>query len=242
MKRSSKIHKSGIRTGDLEKDLTPEQFGLIGRIAIAYNECEILVQLIYGACFGATSKISEEFISRTNGLESTVVLARKAIREFDECKEHHADFDKTLEFFMELKRFRDAVVHSRMFHVPAGIGKGSLNKGSQSEVLLTEKALQGLYDRLLRLHEELLPFILIVLLLHQLHMIRRFAPDQLAQRKKIIEPMLQVVLPQYLESQDRRRSLAPLPTFPDLQEDQQGLDINKIISELLSNLEKLVGT
>ena len=241
MKRSSQIHKSGIRSGDLEKDLTPEQFGLIGRIAIAYNETELLVQQIYGACFGASIDVSEQFISRTNGLESTVVLAKTAIREFRQHPELHDEFSQSLDFFMEVKGYRDSVVHARMFHVPFGIGKGNVNKGKRNEILLTEQALQGLYDRLLCLRNELLWLLLVVIWLHQIHMTYRYAPLQLDQRREHIEPMIQAYLPRYREFRDRRRSLPPLPTFPDLPEDQQGMDIRQEFSELLDMLASDLG-
>lgn len=241
MKRTSQIHKSGIRSGDLEKDITPEQFGLIGRVAIAYNEAEVLIQVIYGASFGVSTDLSSDFMSRTNGLDSTVLLAKAAIREFRHMPELHEEFSNSLDFFMEVKGYRDSVVHARMFHAPTGIGKGSLNKGKRSEIRLTREALQGLYDRLNCLRDELLWMVLVVISLHQIHMIYRFSPLQLDQRRKQIEPMILVALPQYRECRARRRSLAPLPTFPDLPEDQQGVDIKKEFSDMLDMIATDLG-
>lgn len=241
MKRTGQIDTMGIRSGKLEDDLTPTQYRLIGQIAIAYNETEVLAQLIYGACFGASAEISDDFVSRTNGLDSTVLLSRKAISEFQWHPELHEPFGKTLDFFMEMKSYRDAVVHSRMFHVPSGIGKGSLRKGSRSEVLLTEKALSGLYERLVNLQQEFLWMLLAIIFIRMVHTALLYVPTQLDQRKRQTEPMLQAVLPQYLECQALRLSLKPLPTFPDLPEDQQGLDIKKEFSELLDSLAKGLG-
>src|SRR5262245_11471467 len=210
MKRKSEIKTSGIRSGDLEKDLTSKQFELIGRIAVAYNETELLVQHIYGACFGASGGLSDDFISRTNGLESTTLLAKAAIREFREHPELRDDFSQSIDDFTELKKYRDGVVHARMFHVPSGIGKGSLVKGKRTEILLSEKALRGLYDRLVCLRGELQQLLFIVIGLHLIHMSYRYAPSQLVHRKKQFGPMIQACLPQYREFRDRRRSLDPL--------------------------------
>jgi hypothetical protein len=56
---------------------------------------------------------------------------------------------------MQLKRYRETVVYARMFHIPSGVGKGSLVKGQQVEVPLTEKALTGLYQRFVCLRKKL---------------------------------------------------------------------------------------
>jgi hypothetical protein len=241
MKRASQIQTAGIRSGDLEKDLTPKQFEMIGRVAMAYNEAESLVRLIYAACFGVSGDISDEFVSRTNGLDSTVLLAKKAINEFQAHPELQDEFSQSLNAFMELKRYRDGVVHGRIFHVPSGIAKGSLVKGKRDEILLTEEALKGLYERLLCLRDELLSLLLIVISLYIIHTTYRYAPLTLAQRKKQIEPMIRACLPQYRACRARRLSLDPLPTFPDIPEEQQGADITKAFSELLDTLATELG-
>jgi hypothetical protein len=241
MKRAGQIHTTGVRSGDLEKDLTPKQFEYVGRVALAYNEAELIVQLVYGACFAASANLSDDFISRTNGLESTIVLAKKAIREFGSHPELHEEFSQSLDAFMELKGYRDATIHSRMFHVPTGIGKANIHKGKRREILLTVNALKGVYDRFVCLRDELMYLLVVVINLHLIHMAFRFAPLQLTQRRKQIEPMIQAFLPQYRESRARRLSLAPLPTFPEIPEDQQGADMTKILEKHLDTLAKDLG-
>jgi len=241
MKRSGQIHASGIRSGDLNKDLTPKQFELIGRIAMAYNEAELLVQQVYGACFGVSADVSDDFISRTNGLDSTVLLAKKAICEFQAHPELHIEFSQSLDAFSDLKTYRDAVVHARIFHVPSGIGKGNLRKGKRLEVLLTEDALNGLYGKLDCLRDELTQLLVIVIALHLIHTAYRFSPRQVAERKAQFEPMIEAFIPRYRKYRDRRLSLKPHPTFPDLPEDQQGTDIRKLFSDLLDTLAADLG-
>jgi hypothetical protein len=236
MKRHEQIRTSGIRTGDLEQDLTPEQFGLIGRIAMAYNETELLVQIIYGICYGVSSAISDEFISRTNGLDSTVWLSRKAISEFKSLTPNTDEFEQSLTYFLELKKYRDAVIHSRMFHVPTGIGKGSLQKGSRSEVLLTVEALKGLYDRFVHLRHELIQLMIILIYLYQVHAVKKYGALPPDQQKIFTEPTLRGALAQYQEHRAHRLALKPLPTFPDLSVAEQGLDMQKAISGLLDSL------
>jgi hypothetical protein len=241
MKRRSQLHTTPVRSGDLERDLTPKQFELIGRVAMAYNEAELLVQYIYGTCFGASASLTDDFISRTNGLDSTVLLAKKAICEFQSHPELHNEFSLSLDAFSDLKTYRDAVIHAHIFHVPSGIGRGNLRKGARLEVLLTEKALRGLYDKLVCLRDELTQLLMVVIGLHVIHMAYRFSPQLVAQRKKHIEPMIRAFVPRYRGCRARRLSLEPHPEVPDLPEAQQGLDIRKAISELLDTMAKELG-
>jgi hypothetical protein len=125
--------------------------------------------------------------------------------------------------------------------VPSGIGKGNLRKGNRLEVLLTENALSGLYDKLVCLRDELIQLLVIVIGLHLIHTAYRFSPRQVDQRKAQFEPMIQAFIPRYREYRDRRLSIKPYPKFPDLPEDQQGSDIRKVFSELLDTLAADLG-
>lgn len=104
-------------------------------------------------------------------LGGQILVSKKAICEFRAHPELHQDLAGSLDFFMQMKKYRDAIIHSTMFHVPAGIGKGSLVKGKRDERLLTETALKGVYDRLTHLRDELTHLLLLVIPLRMHHQV-----------------------------------------------------------------------
>jgi hypothetical protein len=133
------------------------------------------------------------------------------------------------------------VIHARVFHAPTAIGKTNAHKGRRREILLSEHALKALYERFVAFRDEIIWLNMVTICLYMIQSAYKHFPTQLTRRKEQIEPMLQFALLQYQDSRARRRSLKPLPTFPDIPEDQQGPDLAKILEGLLDELAVELG-
>ena len=148
MKRSD-TKRPVKRTGDVRKDLTQNQLAWIGSIALAYNETERLVDVIFGISL-SLSELSYDVVSRINGTEGRVEIIKLAIRELGCPELMCVAFADTLgnNGFSLLKKFRDRIIHASIVDAAAAIARSPAKRGSFEEVLLTVDALKALYRRM----------------------------------------------------------------------------------------------
>jgi hypothetical protein len=231
MKRPSSRFRHSKRSGDIRKDLTPEQLAGIGSVALAYNEAEILIDILLSLSLGLLSYVAHEITSRINGIDGKVALAKIGMNyvSADETTMHLLGETLGDGGFSLYKKYRDAVIHARVLDAPQAIAISPAKRGKNDEVLLTAKALDGLYDRLVLVRLELIEACNIAIRLYSEH---RFKPlraiaaatqyreitNRLAELadlpKRQYEQEIQEALSRYQEHQKHRLSLPPLPEFP----------------------------
>jgi hypothetical protein len=230
MRRSRTIFRHSRRSGDIRKDLTAEQLAGIGGVTLAYNEAEVLIDILMSLSLGLLTHSAHEVTSRINGIDGKIELAKIGMRELG------AD-QKTTDLlggslgdggFKSYKKYRDAVIHARVLDAPAGIALSPSNRGKIDEVLLTVEALNGLYDRLVLVRQELIEACNISIRLfteRRMGPIRKSATEAAAdplQRalaivdlpKRQYEQEIQDCLSRFQEHQKNRLSLPRLPEFP----------------------------
>jgi hypothetical protein len=220
MKRAAK-DRPVKRTGNVRKDLSENQLAWIGSVALAYNETELILDLILTSALGQND-LGHALTSRINGTEGKIEILKTAIANLKAEQPIRDAIALTLgaDGFSGLKKYRDRVIHARIRDAKNAIAQSPASRGKFEEVLLTEKALEGVYNRLVLLRAEL-SFILqmvigievaasIGLALH--HM--KLSSDDPYKRAPETESRIQAALAQLQLCRRDRLSLQPLPKFP----------------------------
>jgi len=227
--RRSRTVRHGKRSGDIRKDVSEAQLAAIGSVALAYNEAEVLIDILMALALGLFTRVAHDVTDRINGMEGKVEIVKIAMREIGASEETMALLGETLgenSGFRLYKKYRDAVIHARILDAPTAIALTPANRGKVDEVLLTVEALNGLFERLALVRLELIEACNIAI---RLRTELRWAPirnaaeatsadkDRAAQigdlPKRQFEQEIQEALSRYREHQRSRRSLQPLPEF-----------------------------
>jgi hypothetical protein len=210
MKRSPPAYNVGIRYGLARRNLSADQLAHIGAIALTYNDVEELIDQLTGTSIGAPFD-DHQVVSRINGIDGKIALIKLALAHFGGDTVEVRAFADSLgnAGFSELKKYRDGVVHSRVFNASASIGKVAERKGARSEVLLVKEALEGLLARLELLWHELDELTVVLAVRRRLY---SGANDD--QHKAQLEERLRDAMVQHQSHRSQRLSLAPLPEFP----------------------------
>jgi hypothetical protein len=220
------VEYAGNRSGDILHDLTEKQLAGVGSVALAYNEAEVLIDALLSLALGLWPNTALELTSRINGIDGKIELAKIAMRELGAAKAIQDLLSQSLgnDGFAQLKKYRDGVIHARITHAPAGIAVTPGKRGRTSDVLLTVKALAGLYERLRIIRFELAESCNIAVKLFTLrkiseignHLIPLYPPSEKFSdlTKASIEQDIEGSISRYVEYQKQRLSLAPLPEFP----------------------------
>lgn len=229
----------GNRSGDILKDLNKEQLAGIGMVALAYNEAESYIHFLVGAGFELRHMVGE-VTQRVNGITGLCELAKLIVKNLKADETVVMALSDTLgaKGFQELKTYRDAVIHCRIFNSDNSIAVSPGKRGTYNEILLTEQALDGLYQRLIIIREELICFCnitlnllkikvildisnysdhLIPVIIKEDHLVAHFLQFALNARdkqKSNIESEIQEQMAQALRYQRLRLTLPPLPEFP----------------------------
>jgi hypothetical protein len=224
--RRPRSSRKGNRTGDIQKDLSKEQLAAIGG-ALAYNEAEVLIDILLSIALGLRRDIAHGLTSRINGVDGKIELAKIALRDIGVPDDAMRLIEQSLggDGFGEMKQYRDAVIHARVLDAPAGLALSPGKRGKTNEVLLTVQALGGLFECLTLLRLELIEACNIA---GEMSAIQHFQKitrglDTVAPHLAAIgdlsrsknESEIQAAIVRYREHQKRRLSLPPLPEFPE---------------------------
>ena len=224
MKRVQKGEREVRRTGDVEKDFTKEQLAGIGRVTLAYNELELWIHLLFSATLGLDLDIGHHVSARVNGIDGIVEVIKTRLKHLN-CPEtlwHGICQVLGEQEFLLLKKYRDAIIHSRMQDAPAGIGVTPGRRGKREEVLLTESALDGVYRRLVMMRREFPEISKIVITLRvfrdrspSLFEMQFLSEDYKEQSWQLLLEEVQTSWAQVQKHRKQRLALPPLPEFPE---------------------------
>lgn len=204
-------------------DLRPEQLSGIGAVAIAWNIVEDIIQDMFNATTGLPHALWLEVSSRINGFDGIVevirIAARTRLRMTPDALEI---LSNSLGDAKEYKSYRDAIIHAQVYNATLGVGITYQRRGRVIQVLLSEQALDGLYDRLVLMRDELMRMLQLAfsigLYLRQLPITEEPDVPQLLSGQGA-----QSLIARSREHQNARRSLPPLPKFPEEALAPQGL-------------------
>jgi len=215
------------RSGDIRKDLSINQLAWIGSIAIAFNEVEALIDFMLSMALRLKA-VGPQITSRINGIDGKVEILKIAFGELSPPKDAIEALAATLGEggFSKLKKYRDGLIHARMLDAPLGIGMTPAKRGKISTIIMSEQALEGIYNRLLLIRSELIEIANV--LSHLLvidamaEMVRktsaafpRVSPVVQEMRRQQTEQEIPDYLSRHREHLRNRLSLPPLPEPPD---------------------------
>ena len=220
MRRPDRGATTFSRTDELRKDFSEEQLAGIGAVAMAFNECESIIDaLLIVALGGIPAQLFDEVMTRFGGLDVKVDIAKKAaanVLGFE--KANLAAVVAALDELLEYKRYRDAIVHAKLTNRKSGIGLVFKRGGKAYEILLTAKALNALYQRLWSLKKDL-DTISVTFDIRGYYLALDRAREMIKERDASWTPDVveehNELLAVVEENHKKRQSLPPLPGFPE---------------------------
>jgi hypothetical protein len=198
-------------TGDVKRDLTEKQLAAFGAASLAYNILEDEIDALLHIVTNVPDWLAKEVSSRIHGLDGKIAIIHIALNNSSlETADQNIARDN-VGAFGEFKKIRDAMIHARILNAAIGIGLSNKTRGEKSfEVLLSEDALNTLYDHIVALEKVLSS---LGSLLGGLNALRNSEPTD--PNRSRYEEAVRVHTAQFRENHARRRSLKPLPQFPD---------------------------
>jgi hypothetical protein len=215
MKRAYTERKTHRRTGDIKRDLSSDQLAGIGAVALAYNYVESSLDRALGLALGMGPELRLRLVTRIRSEDKTELL-KLAAADMNLPSDLREDLAETSSYFLTLKGYRNGIIHARVLDAALGLGEVRGRGARHWEVLLTKDALDGLYEHLKAVANELASWILIWYQIRQL--MSREADDP--ERSKF-EKALLGACSQYQARRTERQSLPKLPEFPSESEMQE---------------------
>ena len=127
-----------------------------GAVNIAWNDIEASVNAALGMALGLPQLMWIEVSSRINGLDGKLPIIKQAINI-----QHQLDpaacqaIADTFGQIERHKKFRDGIIHAKIFDPADPIAPTAQRKGIEDEVIVSESALYQLYDILIGIREEM---------------------------------------------------------------------------------------
>jgi hypothetical protein len=198
-------------TGDIKKDFTPKQLAAFGAACLAYNVLEDQIDALLYVVTNVPEWLIREVTTRIHGLDGKTAIIQTAIENSSLSTNNQKGAIDSIATFSYFKKIRDAMIHARIINATIGIGLSNRTRGEKAfEVLLTLEALETFYDHVVALNKELSG---LGSWLASTTVLKTSAPND-PNKSRYVEAC-QVHETQFQEHRRRRRSLKPLPQFPD---------------------------
>jgi len=212
MKRPYSETFESIPIDDIRKDIPPEQLAAMGAVTLSFNYAENSINRMLLFTVGMPVSLHRDIISRINGIDGKIAIVKKGANELGLSDAIRLFLAETLGEggFSLFKKYRDAVIHARIFNKEESIGELVESKGKHIEVLLSKAALDGLYTHLEAIRRELST--LLVLLSEASYLKQEGLNDQ---EKAQHEAKIQEYFVRARSHRTQRLSLPPIPEFPD---------------------------
>ena len=221
MKRPSSGKLVQLLHGDIERDLTQAQLAKIGAISFAYNNAEEAITHLFGTVTGLRDQMLLEVCTRINGTEGRIaVITEGAKQRLAVSEEFQRELEDTLgeNGFSRLKKYREAVLHARIISSPNAIGKTVERRAKIHEVLLSQKALDVLYEHLKAIALELTGAGAV---LAAVAISKDLGHEPTVRKKELAAAIEPSALAQYRAHRKTRLALPPIPEFPQEHESQE---------------------
>lgn len=197
---------------DIRKDVDPQRLAAIGAIALAWNEFEALLDDAFGFALQIKPQIWLDITSRINGFDGKVAILKRACAEVQGIPQAMlvaiADMIGAAEVY---KRYRDGVIHAVFMEPSPTVAPTARRRGLIDEALVTQEALEALYVRIIAVRAEMNA---LNTLLFGMNMTSIWADRISDSDKKRVLGDIPACVSQFLDLQQSRKSLPPLPEFP----------------------------
>jgi len=200
---------------DIKKVYTQEQLAEIGAIALTWNVIEINIDFVLLTALSYPISVWVEIAKSIGSLDRKIAILRLYTERnsilTDEAKRALKD---SFDAILELKDYRNLIVHSVPFNVDQGIASVMGKSAKATQVLITNEALQGLQARIQLLLAEI-PHVDLLLRLGDYQgakAVYRTLTDPAGIRRTRDVPLQMANL---IQQQNKRKALPPLPEFPD---------------------------
>jgi len=200
---------------DPKQAYTPEQLVEVGAIILIWNQIDAFVDFLIYVSLRPPLLMFYDLTRRISGIRGKVELLRLYADRSDILNDDARQLIKiTLDGVLEYKRFRDDIAHSVPYDIDKGIAHTFKYGTEMVQTLVTIEALNGLYQRLKLLLDELRDVDLLYRLSDERGAFAVYPeePDPVGRRRTRDVPLQTARLQ---ETQKRRLSLPPLPRFPD---------------------------
>ncbi len=207
--------KPGRRVQDIKKAYTEKQLIEIAAIALTWNQVDAQVDYLLLVALRLPPSLYLDITKRINGMDGKIQILRLRSEQAQILtKEAKACVKLSLDAVEEYKKYRDAIVHSITFDVDRGIAQRIGSRAEIHQILVTIDALSGLYQRLAILQDELQNVGLLYRVADEIDasIIYPAERDPFQARRTRDVPVAISLVQEY---QNCRRSLPPLPEFPE---------------------------
>lgn len=211
MRRKKTSGQRAHRGYDFLEEVHPRRLQLIGAITLAWNWIEGAIDTSLAISLETHPDMWTEVTSRINGMDGKLELLRKCL-SLTGYPPPPPDSEmlvrNAIGAVATYKRLRDGIIHARLIDPKSVIADTSQRRGVTDEVLLSEEALQRLYDRLSLLVREI-----DMMVLFYFYRWKISEEPIETQRMQLAREFL-VSATQFGDLQRTREALPPLPEFP----------------------------
>ncbi len=219
--KGKRISEHSWESFNIKEGITEQRLALFGTVTLAWNDLEGSLDTALGLSLELPEPMWVEVTSRINGFDGKCSLLKQCAKLVHQMPEDHLRaIADTLGAAMEHKKYRDAVIHAKILDPDSTTAPTFERKGNVGEVVVTEEALDRLYNRLGWIRAEI---DVIVTLFSNLAICgERLGKKRSEDEKQSALKELKACIPLLQDRQRRRKSLPPLPKFPEEPQVPQG--------------------
>lgn len=209
----------GVSSGDVRRDMSPDQLRGIGEVAMAYNITERTLDFVLMAAM-SLDHMWTEVLTRINGSDGKIGILNKYSIEVLGASINKTVSD-TMSAFGTVKKHRDDIIHSIVYNNVDAVADRIARQGKLRSVLLTPAFLNGVYERLVIVNKELVEIYKMFSLIRSNQKYygiigRRFAGAPIRDPNiPTLEQEVQACVVQLQSHQKTRKSLPQLPKILD---------------------------
>jgi len=219
--------KRGRWVTDAEDAYTPQQLARIGAIALIWNQIKAMIDFQLMVIMRLDPHLWTPVTTQLRGIDGKIQLLRiRANTSKILSEEAKQSIKLCLDGIVEYKKYRDDIVHSHIFDVDKGIAIRVGYNTQICQVLVTQEALDGFYERLKILKDEFREVDLLFRLSDEQDAVAvrsDLSRDQAIQQRKLDDVPKQ--MPRVLEFQQKRSALRALPEFPAEESEQADVSL-----------------
>jgi hypothetical protein len=210
MRRKSTGPKVAASGYDVTTDIRPEKLQAFAAIMLTWNYIETYLDATLGLALQLRVDLFPHVTSRINGIDGKVAILKECAKTRLASEEVRLSFSKTLNSIEQYKKLRDGVAHVRIADPKADIADTIQKRGVSDEVLISQAALDALYEHIVFIGGE-------ISLMFRIFYYCAVADEKSnpEDERREAAQLAEQHLAQLRETQKSRERLQPLPKFPD---------------------------
>lgn len=154
MLRPAPKSRSGSSRQDVKKDFSRDQLAGIGAVVMVWNELEFMLDCALYSGEELPAECFQDDLPK-RGLDEKVRQVGQAAEKWGLPETFIASIRASAKAFSDLKNYRNAVVHSRIYDSQTAICNRIKRSGDIEEVLITPQSLNWLYEQIAILRYEM---------------------------------------------------------------------------------------